>query len=102
MHLVAYNLIRKSMALAAIQSGKKPWMISFKGALQTTLHYLPLLLGGRDVATCCIQYLTAIAAHEVGDRPDRFEPRATKHREKKCDYFRKPRAEYRKALAMAT
>jgi hypothetical protein len=101
MHLLAYNLNRKSMALAAIHSGKKPWSIGFKGALQTSLHYLPLLLGARDVVTCCLQYLTAIATHEGGDRPDRFEPRATKHREKKYDTFWKPRAEYRRSLAMA-
>ena len=35
MHLVAYNLIREVMALAAIKAGVEPWTVSFKGALQT-------------------------------------------------------------------
>src|SRR5262249_11356808 len=35
MHLLAYNLIRKVVALAACQAGVEPWQLSFKGALQT-------------------------------------------------------------------
>ena len=35
MHLVGYNLIRGVMAVAAQQSGKCPWEISFKGTQQT-------------------------------------------------------------------
>jgi hypothetical protein len=43
MHLLAYNLIRKVMALAASKAGVEPWTVSFKGALQTLARLLPLL-----------------------------------------------------------
>jgi hypothetical protein len=43
MHLVGYNLIRGVMAVAAFQSGRSPWEISFKGTLQTLDHFLPVL-----------------------------------------------------------
>jgi len=31
MHLVAYNLIRQTMAVAAARAGREPWTVSFKG-----------------------------------------------------------------------
>ena len=43
MHLLAYNLIRKVMAMAASRAGAEPWTVSFKGALQTLRRMLPLL-----------------------------------------------------------
>jgi len=82
MHLVGYNLIRGVMAAAAEQSGKCPWEISFKGTLQTLSQFLPLLLTGATTEAWCEALLTAVAAHIVGDRPDRFEPRRVKRRPK--------------------
>jgi hypothetical protein len=35
MHLVAHNLIRRVVAIAAFTSGVEPWRVSFKGSLQT-------------------------------------------------------------------
>src|SRR4029077_15767131 len=43
MHLLAYNLIRKVMAMAAANAGVEPWTVSFKGTLQTLGKLLPLL-----------------------------------------------------------
>jgi putative transposase len=82
MHLTGYNLIRGVMAAAAQQAGKCPWEISFKGTLQTVGQFLPLLLGGVTTDAWCQALLTAVAAHSVGDRPDRFEPRRVKRRPK--------------------
>ena len=39
LHLVAYNLIRQLMAVAAFQAEVEPWTVSFKGALQMTIPH---------------------------------------------------------------
>lgn len=81
-HLLGYNLIRGVMAAAAFQSGRSPWEISFKGTLQTLSQFLPLLLSGAASEVWCAALLTAVAAHIVGNRPDRFQPRRVKRRPK--------------------
>jgi putative transposase len=95
MHLVAYNLIRKVMALAAAKARMEPWTVSFKGALQMLDRMLPLLLTEVSVDAWCDALLKAIAAHVVGDRPDRFEPRLKKRRPKQYKHLRHPRAYYK-------
>jgi hypothetical protein len=99
MHLLAYNLIRRAMALAAMQSGTTPWQISFKGALQTLNQFLPLLGYSPSVETICQTLLACIAANPVGDRPDRFEPRVRKRRPKEYCLMTKSRAEYKSQMA---
>ena len=39
MHMLAYNLIRKTIAIAASKKGVMPYQISFKGALQTLMNF---------------------------------------------------------------
>ena len=78
--LLGYNLIRGVMATAAFHSGQSPWEISFKGTLQTLSQFLPLLLSRVSSEAWCVALLTAVATHNVGDRPDRFEPRLRKRR----------------------
>ena len=99
MHLVAYNLIRQLMAVAAQEAGVEPWTISFKGTLQTIVHLLPLLNTPLPTADWCQALLTAIATHNVGNRPDRFEPRVRKRRPKKYKLMREPRESYRRRMA---
>lgn len=99
MHLVAYNLIRKVMALAAAQAGVEPWTVSFKGALQTLGRMAPLLDTNVSIATWCDALLEGVAAHAVGDRPDRFEPRLRKRRPKPYKHLRMPREFYKKHVA---
>jgi putative transposase len=99
MHLVAYNLIRKMMALAAFEAGVEPWAISFKGALQTMARLLPLLDTRVSIDDWCDTLLEAIAAHVVGDRPDRFEPRLRKRRPKPYKHLREPRENYKRRAA---
>jgi putative transposase len=82
MHLTGYNLIRGVMAAAAQHAGKCPWEISFKGTLQTLSQFLPLLLASVTTEAWCEALLAAVAAHIVGNRPDRFEPRRIKRRPK--------------------
>jgi hypothetical protein len=94
-HLLGYNLIRGVMAAAAFQSGKSPWEISFKGTLQTLGQFLPILLSKVSSEAWCEALLTAVATHNVGDRPDRFEPRLRKRRPKPYKHLREPRRNYK-------
>ena len=99
MHLVAYNLIRQAMAVAAARAGREPWTVSFKGTLQTVENLLPLLATKISTDTWCDALLEAIAAHLVGNRADRFEPRVKKRRPKPYRKMTKPRQEYKRRAA---
>jgi hypothetical protein len=99
MHLVAYNLIRQMMAVTAFQAGVEPWTVSFKGALQTINNLLPLLSTSVSTESWCEAVLHAIAAHVVGNRPDRFEPRVKKRRPKPYKFMREPRDNYKRRAA---
>lgn len=99
MHLLAYNMIRKMMALAAFKAGVEPWTVSFKGALQTMTRLLPLLYTNVPIDTWCDDLLEAIASHVVGNRPDRWEPRLRKRRPKPYKHLREPRKNYERRVA---
>jgi hypothetical protein len=99
MHLVAYNLIRQVIAVAAARAGVEPWAVSFKGTLQTCGQLLPLLETNVATSVWCDALLEAIAAHVVGNRPDRFEPRVRKRRPKKYQLMREPRDNYKRRAA---
>ncbi len=94
MHLLGYNLIRGAMAVAAFQSDKSPWEISFKGTLQTLSQFLAVLLASVTTNAWCDAMLTAVATHVVGNRPDRFEPRRLKRRQKPYGLLQKHRHLY--------
>jgi hypothetical protein len=98
-HLAAYNLIRQLMALAAFQARVEPWTVSFKGTLQTINNLLPLLSTRISTARWCEALLRAIATHEVGNRPDRFEPRVKKRRPNEYDLMMHPRSHYKRQAA---
>jgi len=99
MHLVAYNLIRQMIAVAAFRTGVEPWTVSFKGALQTITNLLPVLSSRVSTASWCEAVLQAIATHAVGNRPNRFEPRVKKQRPKQYEFMREPRANYKRRVA---
>jgi hypothetical protein len=102
MHLLAYNLIRQIMAEAAASSELSPGAISFKGALQTLGAFRDRgLLIDRYNLDQHATLLAAIAAHTVGDRPNRVEPRAVKRRPSQ-HFLTVPRHEARKRLLKAT
>jgi hypothetical protein len=99
MHLTAYNLIRRAMATAAARAHTEPWTVSFKGALQTLNNLLPLLCADIPTNRWCETLLDAIATHDVGNRPNRIEPRVRKRRPKNYPLMNKPRADYKRYAA---
>jgi hypothetical protein len=102
-HALAYTVIRKVVAQAAATHNAVPRAISFTGALQTLAAFQPLLelgaAGAADWVRVCRDLLDAIAAHRVGDRPDRYEPRLKKRRWNHYDWLTRPRAEIRRKMA---
>lgn len=99
MHLVAYNLIRRVMAAAALAANQSPWQISFTGTLQTLAHFLPQLHGACALDAWLGALLAAVARHQVAHRPDRFEPRVVKRRPKSYPLMTQPRSEYKRHAA---
>jgi hypothetical protein len=93
-HLLAYNLLRTVMAVAAAESGIEPREISFKGAKQAVTAFAPKIEAARpeDRPRLIDVMLTTIAYHRVGDRPGRWEPRARKRRPKPGVRLMHPRA----------
>src|SRR5262245_51069051 len=80
--LLAYNLLRTAMAVAAGESGIEPRQVSFKGAKQAVTAFAPKLEAAQpeDRPALIEALLAVIAYHRVGNRPGRWEPRATKRR----------------------
>jgi hypothetical protein len=104
-HLLAYNVVRGLMAQAARAAGVRPRELSFTGALQTLnafLPYLGLAAGAAEWSRLWGEVVRAVGQHRVGDRPDRYEPRAVKRRPKNYNRLNEPRAKARKRLAAGT
>jgi hypothetical protein len=98
-HLLAYNLLRTVMAVAAAEVGIAPREVSFKGAKQAVTAFAPKIEGAspEDRPALITALLGVIAYHRVGDRPGRWEPRARKRRRKPGAYLHEPRAVTKKA-----
>ncbi|MEM6468179.1 MAG: IS4 family transposase [Planctomycetota bacterium] len=96
-HLLAYNLIRTIMAQAAETFEIAPRTISFKGTMQILEVFQPLIASTakahRSFVEIRDELLSAVAAHRVGNRADRIEPRKKKRRRMPYDLLMKPRAE---------
>ena len=99
-HLLAYNLVRKVMAQAALEHRLTPRQISFAGAVQTLNEFRPHLLqaSGAEQSELTRRVLAAIARHRVGNRPNRCEPRKVKRRPKGYSRLLVPRAKERAKL----
>jgi hypothetical protein len=99
-HLLAYNLTRKVMAQAALAGEVTPRQLSFASAVQTVSAFRWLLVtgmteaGGRLVRIL----LVAVAAHVVGKRPGRVEPREVKRRPKGKKLLTRTRVQRRAEL----
>jgi Transposase DDE domain len=93
-HVLAYNLLRTAMAVAAAEAGIEPREISFKGAKQVVTAFAPKIEAARpkDRAALIDAMLKAIAYHRVGGRPGRWEPRAKKRRPTHNARLMQPRA----------
>jgi Transposase DDE domain len=92
-HLLAYNLLRTVMAVAAAENDVEPRVISFKGAKQTLMAFAPKLEAARPEQRAGLvdALLKAVAYHRVGNRPGRWEPRARKRRPKPGKRLTQPR-----------
>jgi hypothetical protein len=99
-HLIAYNLIRAVLARAALDLGGSPRELSFKGGVQAVRAFADRLLGaaGTTADELYEWLLIVIGCHQVGDRPDRVEPRKRKRRPKHYPLLTQPRAQARAAL----
>ncbi len=93
-HLLAYNLLRTVMAVAAAENGIEPRQVSFRGAKQVVTAFAPKIEAARPVDRPRLVevMLTTIAYHRVGGRPGRWEPRARKRRPKPGVRLMHPRA----------
>ncbi len=98
-HLLAYNLIRGIMAEAARGGGVKPRTLSFKGALHTVRAFeAGHLYDPTRIAADLPRLLGLIVKKRVGDRPDRYEPRAVKRRPKPYPRLTMPRGAARRLI----
>jgi len=99
-HWLAYNLIRKTIAQAALVHEKLPRQLSFAAALAavaTSWDHATVAKQNVLSALADAQF-RVIAWHEVGNRPDRVEPRAIKRHPKPHPWLRQPRDEARARL----
>jgi hypothetical protein len=95
-HLLAYNLIRGVMAEAARVGGIEPRRLSFKGSLHTVREFEASHLYDPDrIEQDLPRLVSLIGRKRVGDRPDRYEPRAVKRRPKPHPLLRMTRAKAR-------
>jgi hypothetical protein len=91
-HLLAYNLIRGIMAEAARVVEVKPRRLSFTGALHTVRSFEEShLYDPTRIEADLPRLLELIGKKRVGDRPDRYEPRAVKRRPKPYPRLKIPR-----------
>jgi hypothetical protein len=99
-HLLAYNLIRQAMLEAALKAERSPRELSFTAALQKIAATWAILSVCVDqlLARLIDVHLRDIARNEVGNRPNRVEPRAIKRRPKCHDLLMEPRAVARAKL----
>lgn len=99
-HLLAYNLIRGIMAEAARVAEVKPRQLSFTGAQHTVRAFEAVhLYDPARIAADFPRLLELIGQKRVGDRPDRYEPRAVKRRPKPHPLLRMPRSAARRLIA---
>ena len=99
-HWLAYNLIRKVIAQAALKHEKLPRQLSFVSGLAAVMGAWAWATVA-DAVTLSRQARTqhrGIASSRVGHRPNRIEPRAIKRRPKSHKLLQRPRAEAREKL----
>jgi len=98
--LLAYNLIRRTMLQAAKDTALSPRQLSFTHAMQTMLAswgQMPTL-DDEMINTMIEDQIGGLTDQRVGDRPDRYEPRAVKRRPKPHRLLTMPREEAREQL----
>jgi hypothetical protein len=95
-HRLAYNLIRGVMAEAARREGSPPRRLSLTGSLHTVREFeAGHLYDPERIERDLPRLVSLIGQKRVGDRPDRYEPRAVKRRPKPHPLWRMTRAKAR-------
>jgi putative transposase len=97
---LGYNLVRKVSAQAALEQGLHPRQVSFTATRQAVVEgWSQLTLGSPAKRLVLGQALISVLGkEEVGDRPNRCDPRAVKRRPKPYPLLMKPRREARAEL----
>jgi hypothetical protein len=99
-HMLAYNLVRRSIVDSALIFDKLPRQLSFKGAVQALNAFTSALTArGPNMEAHYQCLLLSISENIIGDRPDRIEPRKVKRRPKPYKLLNEPRALARKRVA---
>ena len=98
--LLAYNLVRKVGCQAACRRGLRPRQVSFTAAKQALCAGLEqqVLAGPGERHRLGAVLVEELGKEQVGDRPGRVEPRATKRAPKGYPRLRQPRAQARARL----
>jgi hypothetical protein len=97
--LLAYNLIRQTMLQAAIAAERSPRELSFTVALQTIAAAWMVAVITEEHQELLVQLrLEHMASHQIGNRPNRIEPRAIKRRPKPHKLLTEPRDQARAKL----
>ena len=97
--LLAYNLVRMTMGLAAKQESILPRTISFVSTCQYLLsHWDVACFSDSNSDEMLNQLLKGIAQCRVGHRPNRHEPRCVKRRMDQYTLMMEPRDQLRKRL----
>lgn len=98
-HLLAWNLLRGVMTESAKKNGIMPRQISVKGTMQAVESFTPAMMTMESGEVLYNAMLTTVAAHRVGNRPGRLEPRFKKRRPSWKKYMTIPRIQSRRRLA---
>lgn len=98
--LLAYNLIRQTMLEAADRAELSPRQLSFTAALQKIVAAWPVMAMANEAILLSLidKMLSDLANHQVGDRPNRVEPRKVKRRPKAHPLLTEPRDQARAKL----
>ena len=100
--LLAYNLIRRIICVAAMEHGKLPRQISFTRTCTTILTAWSTLSLGLYKSKALKLLLKQIASLKTPHRPGRIEPRVLKRRRHRYPLMREPRQNFKKRMKSAT
>jgi len=97
-HLLAYNLIRATLWEAGIKNKVNPLRLSYKGAIQHVLNFVPILAIMKDRDIIYDAMLTIISQGKLLERPFRIEPRMVRSKKRSFPRLIQTRQEIRQML----
>jgi DDE family transposase len=98
-HVLAYNLLRGTMVESAKRHDVLPRQLSLKGTMQAVESFTPAMMSIDQGESLYNAFLITVAAHRVGNRPGRQEPRFKKRRPAWNKYMTVPRHKSHRRLA---